>query len=171
MLSGQLHSNRGFLIWLSYFFKETPFLHNYTDSTFERSFYRVHKYDNLSSLCDDIGRIFEKAGKNISKMSEQFYAVNNQKINDLLKSYFPEHFKDKKFLAYPIGQFILALYKMWDHQKQQLVFHEEHLKECLMIPLVKKEGKRTLLDIFLRISPFLQGAKYEQDVFERIRGC
>jgi len=33
MLSGQLHSNRGFLIWLSYFFKETPFLHNYTDST------------------------------------------------------------------------------------------------------------------------------------------
>jgi hypothetical protein len=33
MLSGQLHSNRGFLKWLSYFFKETPFLHNYTDST------------------------------------------------------------------------------------------------------------------------------------------
>jgi len=49
-LSGQLHSNRGFLIWLSYFFKETPFLHNYTDSTYEDAVRQITDYSTSQNI-------------------------------------------------------------------------------------------------------------------------
>ena len=129
----------------------------------------VYKYSNLSAICDLIGTRFSDAEKKIGQMEEQFYAVSNSSINDLLRSYFPERFKNKQFLSYPIGQFILALYNMWDHENGELIITSENLRECLMIDLLtKNETPANLITIFSKVEAYVKGVESVRQVIMRL---
>ena len=96
----------------------------------------INVFDNLTSFSNSICKEYDEALKKskerlkegellqpnetLRNMSKQYYATNNSYINDILKTYYPEQFGEKNFLSYPIGQFILSIYNMWDSKKNKL---------------------------------------------------
>lgn len=105
------------------------------------------KFDNMTEFANYVADIYEESNKDVKKgvvyrkqrvlanMKEQFYSANGREVNELLSVYFPEQFGEKHFLSYPIGQFILGLYSMWDFDNNKIVIKDEYLKECLMVNL------------------------------------
>lgn len=105
------------------------------------------KFDNMTEFVNYVADIYEEANKYIKEgavdrkqrvlanMKEQFYSANGREVNELLSVYFPEQFGEKHFLSYPIGQFILGLYNMWDYENNTIIIKDEYLKECLMVNL------------------------------------
>ncbi|MED4057762.1 hypothetical protein P4654_27100 [Niallia taxi] len=130
----------------------------------------LYRFDNLTSFTDYVSPIYEDAKEKakqsslikkidvIKNMSEQFYAVDGSEINSLLKVYFPEHFGDRHFLSYPIGQFILGIYNMWDSKNKQIKIDERNLKECLSLNIWKFRDGLTPLQIFYDMSLYFKGA-------------
>ena len=94
---------------------------------------KLKKFDNLSSFTDhEVGETFIASKRNLLNMKTQYYAVKGDQCNEILQMYFPEQFKQKPFLSYPIGQFILGLYRMWDQQEQRLKIDKVALAECVV---------------------------------------
>lgn len=92
---------------------------------------KVYVFNNLTSFTDrEVRKTFKRADEKLSDMKTQYYAVRGQKSNEILKVYFPDQFNEKPFLSYPIGQFILGIYSMWDFTKGELCFNEANLNEC-----------------------------------------
>lgn len=128
------------------------------------------KYDNISSFADKVSASYKatidkenitglpKTIGNISKMKEQFYSAKMEDINNLLKQYHPSQFGDKHFLAYPIGQFILSIYNMWDNNKKKLLIDSKSLKQCLSLGFFNTE-KYNCLDIYNRLESYYLNLK------------
>lgn len=94
---------------------------------------KLKKFDNLSSFTDhEVGETFIAAKRSLHDMKTQYYAVKGDQCNEILQMYFPEQFKQKPFLSYPIGQFILGLYRMWDQNEQRLKINRAALAECVV---------------------------------------
>lgn len=101
----------------------------------------ISKFDNYTEMSNYIAEIYSKAKETLKgefnatnvlgNMAEQFYSVDGTNINDILKVYFPEQFEQKHFLAYPVGQLILAIYNLWDEKKNQIAIKESLIRECL----------------------------------------
>ena len=68
----------------------------------------------------------------LDQMATQYYAVQGQHCNEILRMYYPEQFREKPFLAYPIGQFIIGLYQMWDFEEKRLRINPAALSECVV---------------------------------------
>ena len=98
----------------------------------------------------------------IALMNEQFYAINGSEVNELLKVYFPEQFSSRHFLTYPVGQFILSLYRMWDDDKQTIALKGEYIKEALALDIWQKEGMPTPIDMFNNLECYFR----KEDTFE-----
>lgn len=134
-----------------------------------------YKYDNLTTFADHIANLFEQAlvstddgkrkfdGKVLSRMDEQFYASNNEQINELLQAYFPEQFGDKHFLSYPIGQFILGLYNMWEEDERTLKVSSSILRECLSINFFEEEDQPSPLEIYNKIELYFKQKETLED--------
>ena len=91
----------------------------------------VTVFSNLTSFTDrEVRQTFKKAGEQLSKMKIQYYAVSGRTSNEILKIHFPKQFNEKPFLSYPIGQFILGVYQMWDFEKKTLCLDDKSLCEC-----------------------------------------
>jgi hypothetical protein len=121
------------------------------------------KYDNFTSFTDYVANTFEDADEEMKKMREQFYAPNSQKANDLLQNYFPEQFGEKHFLAYPIGQFIMALYNMWDSEEGTLVIDDVNIKECLNVNFFFDQRTVTPIEIYEKIKLYFE----DVDIFNK----
>lgn len=170
---------------------------------------KYYKFEHLTSFCDYVGDEYEKATlryqeeqaqksnypqkkeedsnsklRKIALMDEQFYAINGSEINDLLKLYFPEQFSSRHFLTYPIGQFILSLYRMWDDQLEKenieqliaeqkdpkeasgLVLRIDDMKEALSLNIWYKKGMPTPIEIFDNLKYYFKNEKTFED-YER----
>lgn len=125
-----------------------------------------YKYENLTAFADEISNKYELASKDkdgnrdyknaLARMNEQFYASNNEAINNILQAYFPEQFGDRHFLSYPIGQFILSLYNMWDDKEKTLKISSNLLKECLSVNFFRVEEQPTPLEIYTKIELYFK---------------
>lgn len=132
------------------------------------------KYDNISSFADKVSNSYkatinrdDKVGQlktvgNISKMKEQFYSAKMEDINNLLKQYHPVQFGDKHFLAYPIGQFILSIYNMWDNDEKKLLIDSKSLKQCLSLGFFNT-NKYNCLDIYNRLESYYLNLKIREN--------
>ncbi len=148
--------------------------------------YSFKAYDNLTAFSDEIKRSFERArhliskdrdvtkkpqeifgSKVLGKMNHQYYAPDNEIINGLLKSYFPEQFGDKPFLSYPIGQFILNLYNMWDEDNQKIEIDDNSLKECIYYFSRIDNGLNPLLT-YEKVELYLQNIRGKDDYIKKI---
>lgn len=131
------------------------------------------KYDNLSSFADKVSESYKATIDidnntrelhtvgNISKMKEQFYSAKMEDINNLLKQYHPLQFGDKHFLAYPIGQFILSIYNMWDNEEKKLLIDSNNLKQCISLGFFNNE-KYNCLDIYNRLESYYLNLKIKE---------
>lgn len=121
----------------------------------------VRRFHNLTEFSDHVSRIYEKASGTLGRMNEHFYAPNNSEAHELLKMYHPDQFGDKHLLSYPIGQFILGLYNMWDAEKKRFKIHEPSLRECLAINIFNSSREISPLQTYNKISLFF---KYVEDM-------
>ncbi|WNR45140.1 hypothetical protein [Paenibacillus roseipurpureus] len=143
------------------------------------------RFDNLTTFADYVKKVFSQArgeenpdieneerkrDNTLAKMKEQFYAPDNQKINELLRSYFPEQFGEKHFLSYPIGQFILALYNMWDDKERTLKVNDSLLKECLSINYFQREGRSSPVEIYSNIQLYTKDVTSINEFLKRLHG-
>ncbi len=122
-----------------------------------------YSFSNMTSFTDYVSNYYmaaskeegiDDSSKRLFKMKEQFYATNINEVSNILKQYHPEQFGDKHFLSYPIGQFILSLYNMWDPAKSELIVEFAHLKECLAIGYFE-EGYLSPIEIFNNLEGYL----------------
>ena len=130
---------------------------------------KYEKYSNLTTFCDHVSNLFgQEANENIGRMKEQFYATNNNAANDLLKAYFPAQFGEKHFLSYPIGQFILGLYNMWDAANESLSIDDGWLKECLALNIFPKEGMPKPIEIYDKLALYVSDCQNMQQLLDRM---
>ena len=142
------------------------------------------KFDNLTEFANYVADIYNEAKNSIktehrrknrilAKMSEQFYSVNGEEVNKILSTYFPEQFGEKHFLSYPIGQFILGLYSLWDYKSQKIKIDDVILKECLSINLWFKDKEITPLELYEKLSPYFIGIDNIEEyikMIEKLKG-
>ena len=146
--------------------------------------YKVNVFDNMTSFSNSICEVYEKAynsttnilnnnndfnsGKILNNMRTQYYAVNNNDINEILKTYYPEQFGDKHFLAYPIGQFILGIYNMWDNEKDKIIINESSIKECLSVEFWNNNTSSSIIETYDKIKIYFKDKASIDDIIVRL---
>lgn len=86
------------------------------------------------------------------------YSSNPNKVNEILKDFYPEEYGERKLLSYPIGQFVSTLNKMWDEDRQEIILDEERLIECFAsgwLAVDGQAGKEYMQDL-INLLPFFK---------------
>lgn len=130
----------------------------------------VKIYNNLTEFADgEVRKCFSEADNSLNGMKTQYYAVNGTSSNEILKTYFPEHYEQKPFLSYPLGQFILGLYNMWDFEEQVLKINYRSLSECAVVNILEFESKVNMLDLINKIKLYFSDIENLEDIYDRIK--
>lgn len=98
----------------------------------------------------------------LNAMTEQVYTANRD-VHTLLKIYHPEFAKDRHFLAYPIGQFFSALYRLWNYERQEIDIDIPALKECLSSNVLQSGRGEDLLRTFYNVQLVFRNIKTFSD--------
>lgn len=138
----------------------------------------VTVFSNLTSFTDrEVREVFNEACKCAKKkkttnrlalMEKQYYAVRGESSNNILKIYFPEQFNQKPFLSYPIGQFILGIYQMWDFERHTLILNNQSLCECSVSNVFVAE-KVNLFEVINKIRLYFSDIETIEDYYTRIK--
>lgn len=139
----------------------------------------ILEFENNTEFANYCANIYEKAlkvsqneGNNkpvLANMSEQFYSPVG-KVNDILRSYFPEQFGERHFLDYPIGHFFVATMNMWNDEERKVVIENfSDLKECLGSGIIVEENKGELLNIFNNVVAYFEAEKSLDDIIKRLK--
>lgn len=136
----------------------------------------VNKYSNLTQFTDEISTIYNNAKINskksaavLSNMKIQYYAIDSEDSNKILKIYYPEQFGSKHFLTYPIGQFILNMYNMWDTNKKKMIYTFSNLYECINSGLLLQENTSRIFNICKKIQLYFGEEFCFEDVEEKAK--
>jgi hypothetical protein len=78
----------------------------------------VNYYQDVMSFVDDCDA------------SINYYSPDSRKINNILRDYYPERYKNRHFLSYPIGQFLYKIHTMWDEYTSQLKLDMDSIQSC-----------------------------------------
>ena len=82
----------------------------------------IIKYKSELDFVKDIPRIRDSG--------IQLFSSDTESTEKLLKAYYPESFKKRHLLSYPVGQFVYRLYSMWNSQRQQIELRFEDVWIC-----------------------------------------
>ena len=134
---------------------------------------KLISYDNLTSFAlHKVASVYETAREGshgndpLSKMDTQFYAVSSDELNDMLQMYYPEQFREKPFLSYPIGQFILGLYQMWNFDEKKIELNYNSLCECAVAGIYSY--KTNLLSTLAKTRLYFNDVSTVEQYLERI---
>lgn len=126
----------------------------------------VIEFDNTMEFANYVASIFDQAKKESNKsnfniapvafMKEQFYSASN-KVNDILRAYFPEQFGERHFLDYPIGHFFISIINMWDSLNCTIKVEKfSDIKECLNSGMITEKESGQLVSTFNMIEPYIK---------------
>ncbi len=113
----------------------------------------IKEYGSIMEFVDDV--------KHIKEDGYTLYAACHRNANEMLKDYFPDEYGERKILAYPIGQFVSALNKMWDDELQDIALDEDSLIDCFSsgwLSVNGVAGKQYMQDL-IRVLPFFTNCK------------
>lgn len=117
-------------------------------------------YPHLTSFTDrEVRRTFQPVNS-LASMKTQYYAVDGNSSNEILKMYFPEQFKQRPFLSYPIGQFILGLYNMWDFEENRVEINNVYLSECAVSKVYSSNSNTNILETINRVKQYYSDLKF-----------
>lgn len=102
-------------------------------------------------------------------MEEQVYTANRD-IHTILKLDYPDYAQDRHFLAYPIGQFFTAMYRLWDYGTGAIRMDIAAIKECLSSKILKSGQSEELLRTFLHLEPLFETVDTYAQFQQRIAG-
>ena len=126
----------------------------------------VIEFENTTEFAGYCAQLFENAKKANKRngghnpvlydMTEQLYSASG-KVNDILRSYFPEQFGERHFLDYPIGHFFVAVVEMWDKENECVKVDDMSLiKDCFESGIIKERVPGELLDTFNTIETYIE---------------
>lgn len=107
--------------------------------------------------------------KILNAMTEQVYTANKD-VHTLLRIYHPEFSQDRHFLAYPIGQFFSAIYKLWDYERQAICIDIPALKECLSSKILNTAPGEVLLRTFYSLEILFENISTYEEFHSEIAG-
>ncbi|SED14383.1 hypothetical protein [Paenibacillus sp. GP183] len=92
---------------------------------------------------------------------EYAYSPEEEALNTRLREYYPDEYKERHFLSYPIGQYLFHLHTMWDSERNTFVITEKALFECFASGWLHEHGVngKLLLRSLHRVFPYFQGCK------------
>ena len=121
---------------------------------------KIIEFDNITEFAAYVAKCYDAAKVRHAEdqrqrkrsplyyMDEQFYAAENS-VNDILRTYFPEQFGERHFLAYPIGQFFVAITNMWDIEKGGINIQDlSDVAKCLYSEALPEKSPGTLITTF-----------------------
>lgn len=124
---------------------------------------QIREYHSVMEFADDIERI--------KKDGYTMYSADYRSANRILKDYFPEEYGDRKILAYPIGQFLDVLNRMWKEELQTITLEPEGLIDCFSsgwLAYKGVSGKAYMQDLMYMLT-FFQGCRRMEEWEERIQ--
>lgn len=92
------------------------------------------KYQNENEFINDFKRLIDD--------NYLIFGTDIKKSEELLKPYFPDFFKTRHLLAYPIGQYIYCLHSMWNSRNEQLEFSIDDLITCFSSGWLEYHGEK-----------------------------
>lgn len=60
-----------------------------------------------------------------------FYSPMSKDLKDIFEAFFPATDDKRHLLSYPVGQYLMSLYEMWDTEEGILSFKPELLRKCV----------------------------------------
>lgn len=114
----------------------------------------ITAYHNDLGIVDRGNRVWDNSAV-LRYLDEQVYTANRD-VHTLLKIYYPEYSKDRHFLAYPIGQFFSAIYRLWNWERGEIDLSPKEVKECLSSGILSSGKPEELLRIYYTISIILE---------------
>ncbi len=106
----------------------------------------IQRYSESRSVMQRGNEVWSNAAV-LRHLDEQVYTANRD-VHTLLKIYYPEYAKDRHFLAYPIGHFFSAIYRLWDYERGKILFDAGSIKECLSSNILSSAPGEVLLRTF-----------------------
>ncbi len=136
---------------------------------------RVVGFDNLSEYAGYVSDLFAEAETRIkeetdaeniglpskakkstafvlSRMEDVIYTANKD-VDDLLQVYHPEYSRNRHFLAYPIGQFFIALYQLWNVETGEINIDYGQLRACVNSGILTEYNTSRLLKTLMNLEP------------------
>lgn len=146
-------------------------IRNYEDYKDER----VVGFDNISEYAGYVSDLFAEAeaeirenseaenrsrtqGKQwstsevLARMEDVIYTANKD-VDELLQVYHPEYARSRHFLAYPIGQFFVALYGLWNVETGEIDVDYEQLRACVNSGILTGFNTPQLLKTLMNVEP------------------
>lgn len=113
----------------------------------------VTKHSNVFDFASMVKKAYDNG--------ELIYSPNSKISEKYLREFYPEHFKDKHLLSYPVGQYIYYLHMMWDSFDNKLSFDFDYVYQCLASGWLMTDeynGKNYLHDFSL-LNPYFEKCK------------
>lgn len=88
----------------------------------------------------------------LAHMDDAIYTANKD-VDDLLQVYHPEYARNRHFLAYPIGQFFVALYSLWNIEVGEIDIEYGLLRECVNSGILTGYNTEQLLKTLMNVEP------------------
>lgn len=135
----------------------------------------VIEFANMTEFAGYCTRIFEEASSlkrkdkpnktpTITYMKEQMYSTSGR-VNEILRSYFPEQFGERHFLDYPIGHFFVSSVNLWDSESTTVRINNfSDIKECLSAGIISESKHGRLLNTFNTIEPVISKKIYLSEI-------
>ena len=88
----------------------------------------------------------------LARMEDVIYTANKD-VDELLQVYHPEYARNRHFLAYPIGQFFIALYDLWNTETKEINIDYGLIRECVNSGILRKDNAGQLLKTLVNVEP------------------
>ncbi len=109
---------------------------------------KLIKYKNTIEFIEDIDRIKSEG--------YYIYSSDDRTVNRILRDYFPEDYESRNLLAYPIGQFIYILHKLWDESREGITLTPDNLRKIFASGWLSYKGRSSAVytETLERILPY-----------------
>lgn len=136
----------------------------------------IKPFDNISEYAGYVSDLFTDAEKKLfeerpvrekligvrpstakvlARMDDVIYTANKE-VDELLQVYHPEYARNRHFLAYPIGQFFVALYELWNVERREIDIDYNLLRECINSGVLNKDNMGRVLDTMMNLEPLFK---------------
>ena len=127
----------------------------------------ITNYHNAQGVIDRGNRVWDHAAV-LRHLNEQVYTANRD-VHTLLKIYYPEYSKDRHFLAYPIGQFFSAIYRLWNYERGEINMDVKAIKECLSSRILSSGRAEELLRTYYNLQILFESVSSFEEFEARIK--
>lgn len=127
------------------------------DNQTEFAGYIAKKFEDAKNAKKELEKTGAKNAPTLYYMQEQIYSADSS-VNNILKIYFPEQFKERQFLDYPIGHFFIALVDMWDQESGDLkITSIDTVRDCFSCGIIHEKKPGSLLSALNKVAVLLDG--------------